>query len=100
VCDILHADEGWPAFYTRVSAQPQWLRAHWEAVVPHEFPRFEPGQTDIDNLIRAAGQHPLGEAFLIQGHLGTVAIMFRCHAFTVAAARDQLIARRAACKES
>jgi hypothetical protein len=57
--------------------------------------RYEPRQAEIDNLIRAAGQHPLGEDYLIHGHLGTVAITFGCHAFTVAAARDLLVARRA-----
>jgi hypothetical protein len=67
-----------------------------EADVSSERQRYEPGQTDIDNLVRAASEHPLGVDYLLNGHLGTVAITFGCHAFTVAAARDQLVARRAA----
>lgn len=63
--------------------------------MPTEPLRYEPGRDEIDKLIRAAGQHPLGVDYLIHGHLGTVAITFGCHAFTVAAARDQLAARRA-----
>ncbi len=63
--------------------------------MPTEPLRYEPGPDEIDTLIRAAGQHPLGVDYLVHGHLGTVAITFGCHAFTVAAARDQLVARRA-----
>jgi hypothetical protein len=68
--------------------------------MPSESLPYEPHQADIDHLIRAAGQHPLGVDYLIHGHLGTVAITFGCHAFTVAAARDQLTTRRAARRES
>jgi hypothetical protein len=62
--------------------------------------RYEPGQADVDNLIRAAGEHPLGVDYLLNGHLGTVAITFGCHAFTVAAARDQIVARRSTANPS
>lgn len=58
--------------------------------MPTDPLRFAPVQTDIDQLIRAAGNHPLGVDYLLHGHLGTVAITFGCHAFTVAAARDRL----------
>jgi hypothetical protein len=68
--------------------------------VPEHPLRYEPGQADVDNLIRAAGQHPLGMEYLIHGHLGTVAITFGCHAFTVAAARDRLNGRRPVRRES
>ena len=62
--------------------------------MPHEHLRYEPGQNDVEELIRAAGQHPLGVDYLVHGHLGTVAITFGCHAFTVAAARDRLVSQR------
>jgi hypothetical protein len=68
--------------------------------MPNEQVRYEPGQAEVDNLIRAAGQHPLGVDYLIHGHLGTVAITFGCHAFTVVAARDQLAARPETRRES
>ena len=68
--------------------------------MPNQFTRYQPRQLDVDNLIRAAGQHPLGEDCLINGHLGSVAVTFSCHAFTVVAARDQLIAKRATRNES
>lgn len=68
--------------------------------MPTEPLRYEPGQAEIDGLIRAASQHPLGVDYLINGHLGTVAITFGCHAFTVVAARDRLAARDASRRES
>ena len=52
--------------------------------------RYQPPEAEVADLIRAAGQHPLGLDYLRQGHLGTVAITFGCHAFTVVAARDRL----------
>jgi hypothetical protein len=68
--------------------------------MPNEQVRYEPGPAEVENLIRAAGQHPLGVDYLIHGHLGTVAITFGCHAFTVVAARDQLTARPGTRRES
>jgi len=62
--------------------------------------RYQPSPSEIERLIRAAGEHPLGEDFLIHGHLGAVAIIFKCHAFTVTAARNELTARRGLRKES
>jgi hypothetical protein len=62
--------------------------------------RYEPAPADVDRLIRAAGDHPLGVEYLKHGHLGTVAITFGCHAFTVVAARDVLAAREAARRAS
>ena len=58
--------------------------------MPAEVPRYQPRDADVTDLIRAAGSHPLGVDFLMRGHLGTVAITFDCHAFTVVAARDRL----------
>jgi hypothetical protein len=63
--------------------------------VPTEPSRYEPTDSDVEDLIRAARQHPLGLDYLIDGHLGTVAITFGCHAFTVVAARDRLSGREA-----
>jgi hypothetical protein len=60
--------------------------------VPTEPIRYQPARAEIENLIRAAGQHPLGVEYLVHGHLGTVAITFGCHAFTVVAARERLAA--------
>jgi hypothetical protein len=45
---------------------------------------------EVDALIVAAEQHPLGTEFLIDGHLEAVAITFQVHAFTVDAARRVL----------
>jgi hypothetical protein len=58
--------------------------------VPTQPLRYEPSKSDVAALIRAAGNHPLGVDFLLKGHLGSVAIIFGCHAFTVVAARDEL----------
>lgn len=52
--------------------------------------RYEPTPAEIDALIHAASHHALGLEFLRRGHLGTVAVTFRAHAFTVVAARDRL----------
>ena len=68
--------------------------------MPSEALRYDPGQAEIDALILAAEQHPLGVDYLLNGHLGTVAITFGCHAFTVVAARDRLAADTAARKAS
>jgi hypothetical protein len=51
---------------------------------------FTPGSSEIDDLIAAAGRHPLGVDFLMNGDLCSVAIVFRTHAFTVDAARERL----------
>jgi hypothetical protein len=53
---------------------------------------YQPTAAEIDKLIDAASQHALGLDFLRRGHLGTVAITFRTHAFTVVAARDKMAA--------
>ena len=45
----------------------------------------------VDDLIARAREHPLGIDFLLHGYLGTVAITFNVHAFTVEAARDRLL---------
>ena len=51
----------------------------------------------VDDLIARARKHPLGIDFLLHGHLGTVAISFETHAFTVEAARARLLAGNVAC---
>jgi len=45
---------------------------------------------DVEALIAAARQHPLGLEFLLNGDLSAVAATFQAHAFTVDAARQQL----------
>ena len=54
---------------------------------------YVPPPADVDALIAAASKHPLGVEFLLGGHLGTVAVMFHTHAFTVVAARERLARR-------
>jgi len=49
-----------------------------------------PCDLEVDALITAATNHPLGTKFLIGGYLGTVAITFHVHVFTVEAARRRL----------
>lgn len=57
----------------------------------HRAPlRYEPTPAEIDALIDAASHHALGLDFLRRGHLGTVAVTFQAHAFTVVAARERL----------
>lgn len=51
---------------------------------------YTPADREVDALIAAAVQHPLGTEFLVGGYLGTVAITFRVHAFVVEAARLRL----------
>ena len=52
--------------------------------------RYEPTTAEVDALIEAASRHALGLEFLRRGHLGTVAVTLKAHAFTVVAARDRL----------
>ncbi len=51
----------------------------------------DPGE--VEALIAAAEQHPLGLEFLLHGDLSAVAITFQVHAFSVDAARRQLTGR-------
>ena len=51
---------------------------------------YAPSEEEVDHLIARAKAHPLGVRFLLDGHLGSVAITFGTHAFTVDAARDRL----------
>jgi hypothetical protein len=51
---------------------------------------YQPSDLEVAALIVAAAKHPLGTDFLVGGHLDTVAIMFRTHAYTVVAARERL----------
>lgn len=46
--------------------------------------------TLVEDLIARARKHPLGLTFLLTGLLGSVAIAFGAHAFTVEAARERL----------
>lgn len=62
--------------------------------MPADSSRYQPHDAEIADLIRAAGNHPLGLDYLVRGHLGTVAITFGCHAFTVVAAREALVSRQ------
>ncbi len=45
---------------------------------------------EVDDLIERARAHPLGLDFLVEGYLGSVAVSFQTHAFTVEAARNRL----------
>ena len=60
----------------------------------HGIPPYVPSNEEVDRLIERARAHPLGVRFLVEGHLGSVATMFRTHAFTVDAARDRLARER------
>ena len=51
-----------------------------EAADPHE----------VEALIAAAEQHPLGLDFLLHGDQAAVAVTFQVHAFSVDAARERL----------
>jgi hypothetical protein len=44
----------------------------------------------VADLVERAKGHPLGLDYLKGGHLGSVAVTFETHAFTVLAARDLL----------
>ena len=68
--------------------------------MPTEPLRYEPQDSEVADLIRAAGNHPLGLDYLLRGHLGTVAITFGHHAFTVVAARERLARTRQETRES
>lgn len=52
--------------------------------------RFEPSRREVEDLLRRAGEHPLGHGFLRHGALDAVAATFQVHAFTVDAARRRL----------
>lgn len=54
------------------------------------LPTFTPDDREVEALIQAAANHPLGTEFLMGGYLGTVAITFHVHVFTVEAARQRL----------
>lgn len=51
---------------------------------------YRPTPEEVDSLIEAARRHPLGIEFLRDGELGSVAMTFQTHAFTVDAARIAL----------
>lgn len=51
---------------------------------------FVPTHEDVDALIAAARQHPLGLDYLREGALDNVAVTLKTHAFTVVAARERL----------
>lgn len=55
---------------------------------------FRPAPEDIQELIAAAHEHSMGIDFLLDGDLGSVAAMFRVHAFTVEAAREYWLQHR------
>ncbi len=57
---------------------------------------YRPTEREVDELLRRAGDHPLGTEFLLEGALDAVAATFRVHAFVVEAARDTLRAERSA----
>jgi hypothetical protein len=72
--------------------RPDEHRSASPAPLPRaDAPRYQPGSADVDGLIARASTDRLGVDFLLYGELGTVAIWFRTHAFTVLAARDRLL---------
>jgi hypothetical protein len=50
--------------------------------------RFQPTFEDMQKLIAAAREDPLGTEFLLEGDLCAVAITFGAHVFTVEAVRE------------
>jgi hypothetical protein len=52
--------------------------------------RYVINALDVEALLDAARNHPLGLEFLLNGDLSAVAATFQAHAFTVDAARQQL----------
>jgi hypothetical protein len=67
--------------------EPSRARTHAPRCEPL---RYQPTPAEVDALIAAASRHALGLEFLERGHLGTVAVTFQAHAFTVVAARERL----------
>lgn len=64
--------------------------SRWRIDEPGAPGAFAPKDQEVDALILAAKGHPLGTEFLVGGYLGTVAITFHVHVFTVEAARRRL----------
>lgn len=62
----------------------------WQLPAPKKPLRFQPTSAEVGRLIEDARRHPLGLEFLIEGELGSVAVTFGVHAFTVDAARRRL----------
>lgn len=62
----------------------------WSAGGASEPLRYRPSSAEVAQLIEEARRHPLGIEFLREGELGSVAVTFGVHAFTVDAARRQL----------
>jgi hypothetical protein len=56
----------------------------------HAHPADPRDPEAVADLVAKAKVHPLGLDYLKGGHLGSVAVTFETHAFTVLAARDQL----------
>lgn len=62
----------------------------WQLSAPQEPLHYQPTAAEVAKLIEDARRHPLGLEFLIEGELGSVAVTFGVHAFTVDAARRRL----------
>ena len=56
----------------------------------HAHPVDPRDSTVVAQLVERARAHPLGLDYLKGGHLGSVAVTFEAHAFTVLAARELL----------
>jgi len=69
--------------------------AGWQSRAPQEPLRYQPTSAQVARLIEDARGHQLGLEFLIEGELGSVAVTFGVHAFTVHAARRHLGAEQA-----
>jgi hypothetical protein len=60
------------------------------AVVPRWHAGYVPSANEVESLLEAARQHPLGERLLVEGPLDAVAALFGVHAFVIDAARELL----------
>jgi hypothetical protein len=64
--------------------------AGWPSKASQEPLRYQPTGAEVARLIEDAQGHQLGLEFLIEGELGSVAMTFGVHAFTVHSARRHL----------
>jgi len=82
-----HERPGYPVPIEAVDPGPNDA---WLLQAPKGPLRYQPTSTEVGRLIEDAHRHPLGIEFLLEGELGSVAVTFGVHAFTVDAARRRL----------
>lgn len=76
------------------TAVERWRRGPQPDCFPHPAPPEAPHPVDAEQLLRAAAEHPLGTAFLLEGQMEAVAVTFGVHPFVVDEARGLLERRR------